>query len=111
VANTLDTSRNGAVGFIAWLDLISPDKKNKFGNVKPAMTLLHHDLLWRRRELCRPNRLSYNLRNRAIRRSFGKYSDARYLPGGINAKREMNVRANVSRESIGCGTGCAINHV
>jgi len=111
VANKLKLYRNGVVGFIDWLDLISSDEKHTLPNVKRAMPLLRQHLRRRQREKRRLNRLSYDLRNRAIRCPLREHSKARYASNGINTKREMNRLADVAGESVGYVTCCAINHL
>ena len=77
MANTLNLFRNRAVGFIDWLDLISADEKNELLKVIPAMALLDHRLQRRRRKVRGTNRLSDELRSRAIRWPLSRHADAR----------------------------------
>ena len=51
MAITLKLSRNGAVGFIDWLDLFIDS--NACLHVKKVRTPLFYDVFWDRRKLCR----------------------------------------------------------
>jgi hypothetical protein len=47
------------------------------------------------------DRLRYDLRRRSVRRLLGEYSEARYAPGSIDAKRVVNGSTAVCNEPLG----------